>query len=135
MQAPWARQIADLLPVPTFLDGDVPLLLFGASAIVAGTTALVVLPETRGKLTPETVADAVASAGGGGGGKRRLTLEERKDAKRVEVATSVLGLLVASGVAVAFGAVMGISKSLIVTIRGHIADPISDVRKNRSFVR
>lgn len=69
------------------LEGDVPLLLFGASAIVAGTTALVVLPETRGQLSPETVADA---SGRASIASRRPTLEERKDARRVRVATSIL---------------------------------------------
>lgn len=59
--APWAADIGGLLPIPEQLANDVPLALFGASAIVAGALALVVLPETKGERTPETIAEAVAS--------------------------------------------------------------------------
>lgn len=57
--APWAAEIGELLPIPDDLANDVPLALFGASAIIAGVLALVVLPETRGQSSPETIAEAV----------------------------------------------------------------------------
>jgi len=36
---------------------DGPLLLFGSAGIVAGIVGFLFLPETRGRVTPETVAD------------------------------------------------------------------------------
>ena len=50
--APWAAQIGNLLPVPENLANDVPLLLFGFTAVVAGVSAMLALPETRGKAQP-----------------------------------------------------------------------------------
>ena len=57
--APWAAQLGDLLPIPETLANDLPLALFGGFAVVAGTVALVVLPETKGTRCPETIVDAV----------------------------------------------------------------------------
>lgn len=57
--APWAAQLGDLLPIPESLANDLPLALFGSFAVIAGTVALVVLPETKGTRCPETIVDAV----------------------------------------------------------------------------
>eukprot|EP01052_Picozoa_sp_SAG31_P082536 SAG31_NODE_42586_length_271_cov_0.575581_1_plen_47_part_01 len=43
-----AARIGDTLPIPERLANDVPLLLFGGVAVVAGVTAMALLPETRG---------------------------------------------------------------------------------------
>ena len=57
--APWAAQLDNLLPIPESLANDLPLALFGGFAVIAGTVALVVLPETKGTRCPETIVDAV----------------------------------------------------------------------------
>ena len=62
--APFAARVGDLLPLPEALAADVPLLMFGFSAVVAGLVGMVMLPETRGLTTPETVSDLVVRAAG-----------------------------------------------------------------------
>ena len=94
--APWAAQIGGLLPVPENLATDVSLLLFGGSAIIAIIVALLVLPETKGLPSPETIADAVVEM------KTKLNDANRR-AHQVAV---VLGQLFAVGVSVLLGLVV-----------------------------
>ena len=51
-----------VLQVPAAFAADVPLLMFGTTAVVAGVIGMCILPETRGLTSPETVADMVARA-------------------------------------------------------------------------
>lgn len=61
--APYAARIGDVLTfLPEEARADVPLLLFGTSAIISGTLGMLLLPETLGLATPETVADVIAQA-------------------------------------------------------------------------
>ena len=88
--APWAAEIGELLPVPEDLANDVPLTLFGASAIIAGVLALVVLPETRGQHSPETIAEAVIEL---------RSVGQRDDDPAFKVA-AVLGCAIGLGISV-----------------------------------
>ena len=92
--APWAAEIGETLPIPDGLANDVPLALFGASAIVAGVLALVVLPETRGQNSPETIAEAVIEA---------HSAEQRHDDPAFKIAAVLAGVIgVGMSVLVAF---------------------------------
>ncbi len=88
--APWAAEIGELLPVPEDLANDVPLALFGASAIIAGVLALVVLPETRGQNSPETIAEAVMEL---------RSTRQREDDPAFKIA-AVLGCAIGLGISV-----------------------------------
>ena len=56
--APFAVDLWELIErLGRFDAPDGPLLLFGTAGIVAGIVGFFFLPETRGKVTPETVAD------------------------------------------------------------------------------
>ena len=96
MVAPWAADIGALLPVPEELANDVPLALFGASAIIAGALALVVLPETRGKKSSETISDAVLEL-------HTLALQHDDPAYKI---ASVLGGAIGVGVSILVGFVV-----------------------------
>jgi hypothetical protein len=91
-----ALRLLGLLPVPENLATDVSLLLFGGSAIIAIIVALLVLPETKGLPSPETIADAVVEM------KTKLNDANRR-AHQVAV---VLGQLIAVGVSVLLGLVV-----------------------------
>ena len=92
--APWAAKIGNLLPVPEDIANDLPLALFGAVAVIAGTVALLVLPETKGKRCPETIVDAV------------LELQSAKQsALPTQIATG-LAAMISIGVSVLVGVVV-----------------------------
>eukprot|EP01046_Picozoa_sp_COSAG06_P050247 COSAG06_NODE_7915_length_2333_cov_1.473614_1_plen_95_part_00 len=56
--APFAVELWALVERAGGFDApDGPLLLFGGAGIVAGIVGFLFLPETRGRVTPETVAD------------------------------------------------------------------------------
>jgi|EP01044_Picomonas_judraskeda_P005342 MFS family permease len=88
--APWAAEIGALLPVPDGLANDVPLALFGTSALIAGALALVVLPETRGQKSPETIAEAVIEV---------HSVEQRQDDPAFKIA-AILGCAIGLGMSV-----------------------------------
>jgi len=56
--APFAVELWEVVERLGGFDApDGPLLLFGTAGIVAGIVGFLFLPETRGQVTPETVAD------------------------------------------------------------------------------
>ena len=95
--APWAAQIGEALPVPEALANDVPLALFGASSVIAAVLALLVLPETLGEKSPETLADAL---------KEMETVHLNKNKRAHQVAV-VLGVATGLGASVLTGTVVG----------------------------
>eukprot|EP01051_Picozoa_sp_SAG22_P010599 SAG22_NODE_961_length_6285_cov_20.669091_3_plen_666_part_00 len=102
--APYAARIGEAMTfLPASFAADVPLLLFGSSAIVAGLLGVVFLPETLGLPTPETVADVVGRAAKP---LAPLVLSPAAAAKKV-AATAIFGLVVVTAATVVVGILFG----------------------------